>query len=239
MRSYLKEITARGRRSLAREAQVAPSIGPAAKSHRWYAATVETTCQCGLKEFEESPVAKKTRRPGAVFFVVRTPNSHLKLYLHSIVVAKRLEERIWTNRVASKIVFPPEISVTRAPVHDGTIVSPASVLQLVHPGTGALLHVERVIYSSRSPFWLKAIFGSDTTLSQLRQRVRELCLWFVFALLCLLWSFSFSILIFCPLRLDSGLEPLNREAIASSGPGIQRNTGGISRRGQYLQRCDR
>ena len=95
---------------------------------------------------------------------MRTPNWHLKLYLHSIVVAKRLEERIWTNGVASRIVFPPEISVTRAPVHDGTIVSPASVLQLVHPGTGALLHVERVIYSSRRPILAQGHFGSDTTL---------------------------------------------------------------------------
>ena len=71
--------------------------------------------------------------------------------LRSIVVAKRLEERIWSNGVASKIVFPTEISVTRAPVHDGKIVSQASVFQLVHPGTGGLLHVERVIYSSRRP----------------------------------------------------------------------------------------
>ena len=175
--------------------------------------------------------------PVQFFFVVRTPNSHLEPHLRSIVVAKRLEERIWTNGVASKIVFPPEISVTRAPVHDGTIVSPASVFQLVHPGTGALLHVERVIYSSRRLILAQGQFGSDTTWSQLRQRVGELCLWFVFAPLCLLWSFS--ILIFCPLRLDSSLEPLNREAITSSGPGIQRHTGGISRRGQYLQRCDR
>ena len=191
------------------------------------------------KSLKSLLLRRKLDDPVQFFFVVRTPNSHLELYLRSIVVAKRLEERIWTNGVASKIVFPPEISVTRAPVHDGTIVSPASVFQLVHPGTGALLHVERVIYSSRRPILAQGHFGSDTTLSQLRQRVRELCLWFVFAPFCLLWSFSFSILIFCPLRLDSGLEPLNWEAITSSGPGIQRHSGGISRRGQYLQRCDR
>ena len=130
-----------------RQAQGAPCIEPAAKSHRWYAATMETTCQCGLKEFEESPVAKKSRRPGAVFFC-------------------REEREFGANGVASKIVFPPEISVTPAPVHDGMIVSPASVFQPVHPGTGALLHVERVIYSSRRPILAQGHFGSDTTLSQ-------------------------------------------------------------------------
>ena len=36
--------------------------------------------------------------------------------------AKELEERIWTTRVASKIVFPPAISVTRAPLHDERLV---------------------------------------------------------------------------------------------------------------------
>ena len=100
---------------------------------------------------------RKLDDPGAVFFVVRTPNSHLKLYLHSIVVAMRLEERIWTNGVASKIVFPPEISVTRAPVHDGTIASPASVFQLVILALApcCMLSVSSTV--REGPFWLDAI----------------------------------------------------------------------------------
>ena len=115
------------------------------------------------KSLKSLLLRRKLDDPVQFFFVVRTPNSHLELYLRSIVVAKQFEERIWTNGVASKIVFPPEISVTRAPVHDGTIVSTASVFQLVHPGTGALLHVERVIFCwkkahfSSRPFW----FGHD------------------------------------------------------------------------------
>ena len=59
-------------------------------------------------------------------------------------------------------------------------------------------------------------FCWDTTLLQLRQRVCEICLCFLFAPLCLLSLILFSILTFCPVRLDTGLEPLDLEAISFS-----------------------
>ena len=63
--------------------------------------------------------------------------------------------RTCTSRVASKIVFPPAISITRAWLrgHE-TIMSPARVLRLVHSlDTGAPLHVEHVIYCLKGPHY--------------------------------------------------------------------------------------